>query len=153
MIDEIIFRRAEISDISQFSELRQSQLIEEGEGDAANITEQIKEYLYEYIPNDTFAAYIALHNKKIIATGGITFYRLPPWFCNPTGLTGQIGSIYTIPEYRRMGIANKILDNIINEAKERECKLIRVTASEDGKLLYQNYGFKIKNNFMQYIIE
>ena len=68
----------------------------------------------EYVPEIGVFCPISVSYTHLDVYKRQTFYRLPPWFCNPTGLTGQIGSIYTIPEYRRMGIANKILDNIIN---------------------------------------
>jgi GNAT superfamily N-acetyltransferase len=61
--------------------------------------------------------------------------------------------MYTLKAYRRKGIAKKLLEKVIKEAKEYRCGAIQITASNMGVLLYTDYGFEKNNNFMQLEIQ
>ncbi|WP_223362300.1 GNAT family N-acetyltransferase [Sporolactobacillus terrae] len=52
--------------------------------------------------------------------------------------------------YRRKGIASKLLDAVVKEAKQRHCGKVTITASAMGKYLYKSYGFKPKDNDLDY---
>lgn len=88
-------------------------------------------------------------NKEIfVGAGGISFYRVMPTFHNPTGEKAYIMNMYTLPEYRRQGIAYKTLDLLVAEAKKRNIKMISLEATEQGKPLYDKYGFVIMEDEM-----
>ena len=70
-------------------------------------------------------------------------------FTCPTGRLGILSSMYTDPDYRRMGIATQLLDRVVKEAKDYGCGTIYITASNMGVKLYEAYGFKHNGNFMQ----
>mgnify|MGYP003391121235 FL=1 len=72
-----------------------------------------------------------------------------PTFHNPTGEKAYIMNMYTLPEYRRQGIAYKTLDLLVAEAKKRNIKMISLEATEQGKPLYDKYGFvKMEDEMM-----
>jgi len=56
--------------------------------------------------------------------------------------------MYTKPEYRRRGIAADLLNMVINEAKTRGYKVIRLHTSEFGRSIYEKAGFKISDGYM-----
>ena len=58
--------------------------------------------------------------------------------------------MYTVPEYRRQGIAKTLLGLVMDEAKSNDCGVIHITASDAGAYLYQDFGFERNNNFFQY---
>ena len=58
--------------------------------------------------------------------------------------------MFTDKDYRRQGIAKKLLDKVVQEAKSYGCGTIQITASDMGTLLYTDYGFKYNHNFMYY---
>lgn len=58
--------------------------------------------------------------------------------------------MFTNPNYRRKGIAKKLLSLVVNEAREHGCGTIQITASNMGVKLYTDYGFVHNDNFMQY---
>lgn len=58
--------------------------------------------------------------------------------------------MYTSPEYRRKGIARKLLSLIMDEAKAYGCGVVHITASDIGVSLYRDYGFVPNQNFLQY---
>ena len=87
-------------------------------------------------------------DSEIIATSGVCFYVLPPNFSNPTGETAYITNMYTKPEHRRKGIAADLLTMVIDEAKSRGYKVIRLHASEYGKSIYKKAGFIDSDGYM-----
>ena len=54
-----------------------------------------------------------------------------------------------ISDYR-ISIAKELLSRVVNEAREKGCGTVQITASDMGVLLYTDFGFTKNNNFMQY---
>lgn len=151
---EISFRRANAADIADLAALRQQQLQEEGAAADTDISQMLMNYFEENLSNGKYLSWLAVNREGgIIATSGISFYRLPPTYGNVTGYVGQIASMYTLKPYRRGRIAAKLLSKIVDEAVKRECFVIRVTASEQGKFLYKDFGFFERHNFLEYSAE
>ena len=63
---------------------------------------------------------------------------------------GILSSMFTNPNYRRMGIAKELLDRVVSEARNNGCGAVHITASDMGVKLYSAYGFVHNENFMQY---
>ena len=99
---------------------------------------------------DTFVSWLALDGEKIIGTSGMSFVEKPPYFTCPTGRLGLLSSMFTDPDYRRMGIAQDLLNRVVNEARDYDCGAVWITASDMGVKLYTAYGFEHNGNFMQY---
>ena len=74
----------------------------------------------------------------------------PPYYNNPSGKIGLLSSMYTLPAYRRSGIATNLLTLVVNEAKEYGCGTVHITASDAGVYLYQDFGFQKSDNFLFY---
>ncbi|MCC8070010.1 MAG: GNAT family N-acetyltransferase [Ruminococcus sp.] len=146
----IQYRKLTINDLDTIIDMRINQLQEEGAKSTFDLRPQLLQYYTKHLQDNTFISYVATYNGKIIATSGISFVEKPPYYNNPTGKIGLLSSMYTLKEYRRMGIAKKLLGMIVNIAKEYGCGTIHITASDMGVLLYTNFGFKKNGNFMQY---
>lgn len=58
--------------------------------------------------------------------------------------------MFTDKAYRRQGIAKELLSRVVDEAREKGCGTVQITASDMGVHLYTAYGFTKNNNFMQY---
>ena len=143
------FRKATISDVNDLVKLRKQQLLDEGSIPKQNIDNELKEYFSRNIKNNTFISWVAIENNEIIATSGLCFYQLPPNYSNPTGKVAYITNMYTANKYRRKGIASKLLEKIINEARILDYKILRLHASLEGKNLYKKYGFSDSEGYMQ----
>ncbi|MCL2154005.1 MAG: GNAT family N-acetyltransferase [Oscillospiraceae bacterium] len=144
----MISRKAELKDIPILIELRKYQLIDEGEPQISDISGQLADYFSAAITDGTFISWVMENDGEIIATSGICFYPLPPTYSNPTGRTAYITNMYTKPEYRRVGIAAKLLNLVIDEAKAREYKVIRLHTSEFGRSIYEKVGFTDSDGYM-----
>ena len=93
-----------------------------------------------------------MDGERIIGTSGMSFVEKPPYYSNPTGKIGLLSSMYTNPAYRRQGIARKLLDHVVEEARTYGCGAVWITASEMGVLLYTAYGFEKNGRFLQYTL-
>lgn len=141
----ITYRRAAIEDIDKLIDLRIEFLHEALKKSKDTPEESLRKslviYFNKHMRNDTFIAWFALENKEIIATSGLSFYTVPPCFSNQTGEVAYIMNMYTKPNYRRKGIGTKLFLKLIKEAETREIKKIVLHATDDGRFLYEKYGF------------
>lgn len=115
--------------------------------DEAVIKSQLVNYIAKNI-NQTFIAYFAEVDKKVVSTAFLAISEKP---ANPhfiTGKTGTLLNVLTYPEYRRKGLASKVIKRIIEEARQLGVSYIELSASEEGKPVYEKLGFsEIKSKY------
>lgn len=61
---------------------------------------------------------------------------------NENGQWQMIFGVNTIPEYRRQGCAERLLNKVIDDAKKQERKGLVLTCKEELLHYYQKFGFK-----------
>lgn len=110
-------------------------------------------YLKKTIPKEEFIAWIAINKGKIVGTSGIVFYNIAPCKTCPNGKAAYIQNMYTLKEYRRKGIAKELFTRTIEEAKDNGCTKIMLNASDDGRPLYEQFGFKDVPDEMEYCLK
>lgn len=136
--------------VESYIELRINQLLEEGASGGTDLRPALRDYYRRHMADGSFIGFIAVEDERIIATGGLSIVEKPPWFGCPSGKFGILSSMYTLKEYRRRGIARKILTRIADTARAAGCGQLQITASEMGTLLYADFGFVRNENYMQY---
>lgn len=108
------------------------------------IRKQSREYFEKHIPIDDFIAVIAKDNiGKIMSAAFLIIQECP---ANPSFMTGRTGillNVITYPEYRRRGIATQVLQSLIEEAKIKSISSIDLSATDEGKGLYEKMGFSV----------
>lgn len=137
-------------ELDTFIEMRINQLREEGAKENIDLKPALKNYYNRHMRDGTFVSWIAVDGDKIIGTSGMSFVEKPPYFGCPNGKIGLLSSMFTNPDYRRMGIAKELLHRVVEEARKYGCGTIQITASDMGVKLYTAYGFVHNGNFMQY---
>ena len=147
---EISYRRLTDKELDVFIKMRINQLREEGATEDIDISPALMDYYQRHMADGTFISWIALDNEKIIGTSGMSIVEKPPYFGCPSGKIGLLSSMFTNELYRRRGIAKELLSRVIDEAREKGCGTVQITASDMGVLLYSDFGFTKNNNFMQY---
>lgn len=146
----ITYRKLKTEDLDIFIRMRIDQLREEGAKEDIDLVPALRDYYERHLANDTFVSWLAMDGEKMIGTSGMSIVEKPPYFGCPNGKIGLLSSMYTEPSYRRMGIAKTLLGKVVDEAKERGCGTVQITASDMGVMLYKDFGFVKNNNFMQY---
>ena len=57
-------------------------------------------------------------------------------------------NMYTVPEHRGKEIASKLLEYLMEEARDRGCTKVTLNASKMGRPLYEKRGFTDLHNDM-----
>ncbi|KJF26882.1 hypothetical protein TZ02_10815 [Clostridium aceticum] len=137
-------RKATFDDIDILIKLRIDYLLADRgnltEDEESTIRSQLTAYYVKHINHD-FIAILAEIENKVVSTAFLVISEKP---ANPTFITGKTGTllnVLTYPEYRRMGVAGKVIYRIIDEAKQLGLSSIDLSATQDGKGLYEKLGF------------
>ena len=115
----IIYRKLTENDLETFINMRINQLREEGATDEMDLSPALMDYYQRHLANGTFVSWLAMDGDKIIGTSGMSFVEKPPYFGCPTGRIGLLSSMYTNPDYRRQGIARRMVELLIKETWEK----------------------------------
>jgi GNAT superfamily N-acetyltransferase len=138
------YRKATSDDVPLLIELRIEFLIE-ANGKAFNFEDRLKgdisRYFYQHIPDESFIAWLCIHDNEIIGTSGISFYELPPSYNNPVGKVGYIMNMYTKKPFRRKGIASALFEKMLEEGMKKNIGKFVLNATKDGRGLYDKYAF------------
>ncbi|MDE6254220.1 MAG: GNAT family N-acetyltransferase [Lachnospiraceae bacterium] len=84
---------------------------------------------------------IALKNGKVIACASMSFFEMMPTFSHPTGNRAHLMNVYTNADYRRSGVARKLVQMLIDVAKGKGVTEISLDATDLGRPLYETLGF------------
>ena len=147
---ELTYKRLTEKELPTFIEMRINQLREEGATEDIDLRPALKDYYDRHMADGTFVSWLAMDGNKIVGTSGMSFVEKPPYFGCSSGKMGLLSSMFTDPDYRRMGIAKELLTRVVNEAKAYGCGIVQITASDMGVHLYADFGFVKNGNFMQY---
>ena len=148
--DSMEYRRLTPDDLDIFISMRINQLREEGAKEDIDLRPALLDYYIRHMADGTFVSWLAVDGEKIVGTSGMSFVEKPPYFGCPSGKMGLLSSMFTDPQYRRHGIAKKLLSLVVEEARNYGCGTVQITASDMGVLLYTDFGFVKNGNFMQY---
>lgn len=146
----ITYQKLTEKQLDVFIQLRIKQLKEEGASEDFDLKPALRDYYNRHMTDGTFVSWLAMDGDKIIGTSGMSFVEKPPYFSCPNGKIGLLSSMFTAPDYRKMGIAKELLSRVVEEARSYGCSSVQITASDMGVLLYTNFGFVKNGNFMQY---
>ena len=146
----IEYRKLTIDEIETFARMRIRQLLEDGATEECDLLPTLLDYYGRHLSDGSFTAYLAIDGEAIVGTGAVSVVEKPAWFGCPTGKIGLISSMYTRRDYRRQGIARRLLELVTKSAREQGCGTIWVTASDMGVPFYSGFGFVHNGNFLQY---
>ena len=142
---DYFYQRAGIEDIELLVGTRTEVLrAANGLDDSTDMTEVEAESRFYYeraLKDGSHTAWLVFDGSEFIGSGGISYYNVMPTYHNPTGKKAYIMNMYTVPSHRRKGIATKMLDLLVQDARERGITAISLEATEMGKPLYEKYGF------------
>ncbi len=116
------------------------------------VTQESREYYIQSLQNNMHTAYLVFDNNSFVGAGGVSYFSVMPTYHNPTGKKAYVMNMYVRPDYRRQGIATKMLDLLIKDAKIRGITAITLEATRMGKPLYENYGFVKMENEMELLV-
>ena len=96
----------------------------------------------KYFENGNQTTVLAFDDEMVVGCASLSYIWIMPTFDHPTGNRAHLMNVYTKPEYRRKGISKKMVETLIDEAKEKGVTEISLDATEMGKHLYEVLGFE-----------
>lgn len=141
----LIYKKATIEDIelltkSRIEVLRAANSLAQ-DADMSEVETQSHDYYRQALSDGTHTAYLVFDGDGFIGAGGISYFRVMPTYHNASGNKAYIMNMYTNPDYRRLGIAYKILELLVADAKEKGVTAISLEATDMGRPLYERFGF------------
>ena len=151
----MVLRKANLDDIDLLIRLRIDYLNEEkgklSHEEESTVIKQLRTYFTKHISNNTFIGVFAEIESNVVSMAYLSVFEKPANQTFITGVTGTLFNVLTYLEYRGKGIATKVINKVIEEAKALNVSRIDLFATSDGKYLYEKMGFKEPNYTAMYL--
>ena len=141
----MIFEKANHDDINELVDLRMEYLSE----DYGKVSQEKLDRIYENLPsyfrdhlNESVIVFFC-RDEDMIAGCCILYISQPP--SNPSFVNGRIGivlNVYTRPQYRKKGIARKLLEMLLAESEKLDLDYVELKSTDEGYNLYLSLGFE-----------
>jgi GNAT superfamily N-acetyltransferase len=103
-------------------------------------------YLTPALASGEYLGWVVDAHGQLIAGGGMLIRRLPPRPGSPhTDAEAYVLNVYTEPEYRRRGLARRLMEVIVDWCAANAIARVSLHASDDGRGLYLTMGFSPTN--------
>ena len=113
-----------------------------------DFTEELVNHSRKYFLEGNQETCVAFDNGVAIGCASISYIEIMPTFSHPTGKRAHLMNVYTKAEYRRHGIARKMVELLIDDAKSKGVTEISLDATESGRPLYESLGFRASDECM-----
>lgn len=136
--------RANIADTDELVELRVAYLTEDNgvldEGDEVAIRDGLPGYFGAHLGHDLHA-YVVREGGRIASCAFLIVVEKPMSRAFINGRTGIVLNVYTRPDCRRRGYANRVMEALLAGAEALDLSVVELQATDDGYPLYLSVGF------------
>ena len=91
---------------------------------------------------DSLIARVAERGGGLVGMAWLVIFDRVPDLDDRTRTTGDIQSVFVVPEYRRQGVGRALVDSLLEAADERRIPRVTVSANAAAAPLYMNAGFR-----------
>ena len=142
----MVYRRATLGDVSILVDYRVrflNELHNHVENDETKVVRKsLQRYFTGAISSGDFVAWVAELDGKIVATSGMVVWQIPARYGGvESGKLGYLLNFYTIPKARRKGIATRLLNELVKDARLMGLRYLHLHASKYGESIYRKAGF------------
>ncbi|GMN10464.1 hypothetical protein MTsPCn9_35300 [Croceitalea sp. MTPC9] len=149
LMENLIIRDATLADLPILLQFEQELIMAERPFDVTIKEDPVSYYDIEaYILNEEVKVVIAVYNNQIISSG-YALKKEARHYLNHK-YYGYLGFMYTVEEYRGMGINKKIVDVLKNWCLDNGLKEIRLTVYQNNQPALKAYA---KTGFRPHILE
>ena len=148
-MNKIIYRKTTKADMKILMKLR-LEMFREVNGLSGEY-EYDGNFIFEsrrYFESGEQTTVIASDGETLVGCASLSYTWIMPTFSHPTGNRAHLMNVYTRADYRRRGISKKMVEILIDEAKENGVTEISLDATEMGRPLYESLGFKASDSCM-----
>lgn len=91
---------------------------------------------------------VAVDDGRCVACASMSYIEVMPTFSHPSGKRAHLMNVYTEEDYRRKGIARRLVNMLIEDARANGATEISLDATENGRPLYESMGFTASEECM-----
>lgn len=149
MESDFTIREAAPSEVALVMHHRRAMFRDMGQGTAEELdrmVEAARPLLARALGDGSYHHWLAVDTSgRVVGGGGVL---LCPWPANPKDACTEramILNVYTEPEFRRLGVARKIVGTILDWIQARGLRSANLHASDEGRVLYEKLGFVATN--------
>lgn len=147
---EFRIRKATVEDVVELVRQRRALLGETDQVDDAAMTAMEKAarpYFERAIPERSFHAWLAETPEGVAIGGGaVVVTAHPPSAHEPYPRRAHILNVYVEPSHRRRGVAQLVMDAILEWCRSEGFSRVTLNASQQGRPLYERLGFRPTNH-------
>lgn len=117
-------------------------------GEDYRFTEEFVEATRKFFSEGDQTTVLAMTGETVIGCATMCYINILPTLTHPTGGQGHLMNVYTMKEWRRQGIAHEMVSILIEDAWNRGITQLTLTATQDGRPLYEKLGFADSKKYM-----
>lgn len=118
----------------------------------SGISDEIMSISEEYFSGGEQTTVLAYYGGKLAGCATACWLTVMPTYSHPTGKRAHIMNVYTRCEFRRTGVARRMMEQLLAQAKQRGVTIITLDATEDGRPLYETLGFISSGESMELVL-
>ncbi|SRR5581483_77108 len=147
--DGTTLRRATLIDAPTIAKHRRSMFRDMGHRDEAALDGMMTRFLpwlEAKMQAGEYLAWLAVTtDNSVVAGAGLWLMDWPPHMLSSSSRRGNIVNVYTEAEFRRQGLARRLMRVVMDWCKANQIDLVVLHASDEGRPLYESLGFTAGN--------
>ena len=143
---DLTYRAATADDAATIANLRWEMETERHEAHEGHVTQaaflaQASDIVRSELARGGYRAWVAEADGQVVACVVLMCWPVMPSLERLQRSRGMVSSVYTKPDYRRQGVARRLMDTLIADCRQRKMQRLILWASEMGRPLYEDMGF------------
>jgi GNAT superfamily N-acetyltransferase len=142
-------RSASLHDLHHLVHHRRAMFEDMGHSDTAvldRVDQTSQEYFSEALRLGTYKAWLVETSEaRVVSGGGIVIADWPGYPGESLAKRVWILNMYTEPDVRRLGLAKRLLQTILDWCRNEGFRTVSLHASPAGRPLYESLGFQPTN--------
>jgi GNAT superfamily N-acetyltransferase len=143
-VDSVLIRPFRSDELSSILDMRRAMTLELDGEDLDNTRPEWRtrfgRFVSELAAHNDVMFFVAELDDRLIGMGGV--YKLRNHRSEIYGqASAYVTSVYVPPEHRRKGLARRITQAAVQWAREHDCVVVRLRASDSGRRVYETLGF------------
>ncbi len=148
--ETLSIREATVADAPVILNHRRRMFYEMGHKDEQSLQAMVnstRPLLEHWLASGSYKSWLVTTEQGSVVGGGgmivIPFFSVP--MTGGDARLAMILNVYVEPEYRRRGLARSLMERMLQWCREHSFKSVSLHASDDGRPLYEQLGFKPTN--------
>ena len=156
MTDErLTIRRATVEDAGIVAEHRARMFLDMGrmEGERAlAMIEQVRRMAQTMLASGEYLGwFVTAEDGAVVAGAGVQMRTLLPRPETAVTPEALVVNVYVDPDYRRRGLARRLMEAILAWSQEQGIERVSLHASSMGRPLYESLGFNATSEMVMYL--